>query len=181
MRKASLGNTWAQQQFEYYSSSVCSLTDQSFLLISQFPGGESAYRFFFQGHFFKRKRKWTCWVWRGKTHGAKTETRRTVTSGNLVCVCVCVEVGVGSVVEAWGDREAERDTRAPSGGAEPRQQLAHRWHRGVIGRGLAVGWAVAGPHSLAASHAVPPSLKVVAALGQVCSGSSPPFPLLLAE
>lgn len=42
MRKASLGNTWAQQQFEYYSSSVCSLTDQSFLLISQFPGGESA-------------------------------------------------------------------------------------------------------------------------------------------
>lgn len=90
MRKASLGNTWAQQQFEYYSSSVCSLTDQSFLLILQFPGGESAYRFFFQGHFFKRKRKWTCWVWRGKTHGAKTETRRTVTSGNLVCVCVCV-------------------------------------------------------------------------------------------
>lgn len=98
-----------------------------------------------------------------------------------VCVCVCVEVGVGSVVEAWGDCEAERDTGAPSGGAEPRQQLAHRWHRGVIGRGLAVGWAVAGPHSLAASHAVPPSLKVVAALGQVCSGSSPPFPLLLAE
>ena len=62
MRKASLGSTWAQQRFEYYSSSVCSLTDQSFLLILQFPGGESAYRFFFQGHFFKRKRKWTCWV-----------------------------------------------------------------------------------------------------------------------
>ena len=35
---------------------------------------------------------------------------------------------------------------------------------GVIGRGLAVGWVVTGPHSLADSHVVPLSLKVVAAL-----------------
>lgn len=84
--------------------------------------------------------------------------------------------GAGSVAEAWGDCEAERETGAPSSGAEPRQQLAHRWHRGVIGRGLVVSWAVAGPHGSAASRAVPPSLKVVAALGQVCGGSSPPLP-----
>ena len=60
----------------------------------------------------------------------------------------------GQWAEAWGDRGAERETGAPSGRAELQQQLAHGGHRGVTGRGLAAGWAVTGPHSSAASHAV---------------------------
>lgn len=42
----------------------------------------------------------------------------------------------------------------------------------VIGRGFVVGWVgvVTGPHSLADPRVVPLSLKVVAAVWQVCSG-----------
>lgn len=114
--------------------------------------------FLFPGTFLQMEKKMDMLGLRGKTHGAKTETtRRTVTSRNLVCVCVCVwrsgwavwwRPGVTvrlSETPGLPPAELSRGSSLPTGGT-----------RGVIGRGLAVGWAVADPRSLAASHAVPP-------------------------
>ena len=56
-RKASLGNTWAQQRFEYYSSSVRSLKDQSFLLIFAVSWGRIRLSFLFSGTFFQKEKK----------------------------------------------------------------------------------------------------------------------------
>jgi hypothetical protein len=60
-RKASFGKVLAQWQLEYYSFSVCSVMDPSFLSIFVASREKNPPSFSFSRYFFKRKRKWRHW------------------------------------------------------------------------------------------------------------------------
>lgn len=56
-RKASFGNTLARHGLNTEASLYLLLWTNPFCLSLQFSRRESTYSFFFQGHFFKRKKK----------------------------------------------------------------------------------------------------------------------------
>ena len=164
-RKASLGNTWAQQRFEYYRSSVRLLTEQSFLPIFAVSWGRIRLSFLFPGTFLQKEKKMEMLGLQGEGSQSKNKDNEDCNQQKTgECVCggrgraVWRRAGVTvRLSERPGPPPAElsRGSSLPTGGT-----------RGSSGGGL---WS-------AGRSPVPPSLKVVAALGQVCGGSSPPLP-----
>lgn len=77
-RKASFGNTLARHGLNTEASLYLLLWTNPFCLSLQFSRRESTYSFFFQRHFFKRKKTMETLGLEEKMHKAKVKTMKSI-------------------------------------------------------------------------------------------------------